>query len=122
MQTEFDRIWSFQRQFYADIMTDGLKENLRGKNEKATWAICAEPFGVVGIKRDTKGEELKKENFAWRSKALSQKMDLEQLTVVLQKINGQLSSSSGYLGAISDRSKELYFNKRTVEMCIRDRT
>lgn len=114
LQTEFDRIWSFQRQFYADIMTDGLKENLRGKNEKATWAICAEPFGVVGIKRDTKGEELKKENFAWRSKALSQKMDLEQLTVVLQKINGQLSSSSGYLGAISDRSKELYFNKRTV--------
>lgn len=114
LQTEFDRIWSFQRQFYADIMTDGLKENLRGKNEKATWAICAEPFGVVGIKRDTKGEELKKENFAWRSKALSQKMDLEQLTVVLQKINGQLSSSSGYLGAISDRSKELYFNKMTV--------
>lgn len=114
LQTEFDRIWSFQRQFYADIMTDGLKENLRGKNEKATWAICAEPFGVVGIKRDTKGEELKKENFAWRGKALSQKMDLEQLVVVLQKINSQISGSSGYLGAISDRSKELYFNKQTV--------
>jgi CRISPR-associated endonuclease Csn1 len=87
---------------------------LRGKNEKATWVICAEPFGVVGIKRDTKGEELKKENFAWRNKALSQKMDLEQLVVVLQKINGQISGSSGYLGAISDRSKELYFNKQTV--------
>ena len=114
LQTEFDRIWSFQRQFYADIMTDGLKENLRGKNEKATWAICAEPFGVVGIKRDTKGEELKKENFAWRGKALSQKMDLEQLVVVLQKINSQISGSSGYFGAISDRSKELYFNKQTV--------
>ena len=114
LQTEFDRIWSFQRQFYADIMTDGLKENLQGKNEKATWAICAEPFGVVGIKRDTKGEELKKENFAWRGKALSQKMDLEQLVVVLQKINSQISGSSGYFGAISDRSKELYFNKQTV--------
>lgn len=114
LQAEFDKIWSFQRQFYSDIMTEGLKESLRGKNEKATWVICAEPFGVVGIKRDTKGEELKKENFAWRSKALFQKMDLEQLVVVLQKINGQISGSSGYLGAISDRSKELYFNKQTV--------
>ncbi len=114
LQAEFDKIWSFQRQFYSDIMTEGLKESLRGKNEKATWVICAEPFGVVGIKRDTKGEELKKENFAWRSKALFQKMDLEQLMVVLQKINGQISGSSGYLGAISDRSKELYFNKQTV--------
>lgn len=114
LQAEFDKVWNKQKEFYADILTDELKESLRGKNEKATWAICEKPFKIVGIKRETKGEELKKENFAWRVKALSEKMDLESLVVVLQKINGQLNSSSGYLGAISDRSKELYFNKQTV--------
>lgn len=114
LQAEFDRVWNKQKEFYTDILTDELKENLSGKNEKATWAICEKPFKIVGVKRETKGEELKKENFVWRVKALSEKMDLESLAVVLQKINGQLNSSSGYLGAISDRSKELYFNKQTV--------
>lgn len=114
LQAEFDKVWTKQKDFYADILTDELKENLHGKNEKATWAICEKPFKIVGIKRETKGEELKKENFSWRVRALSEKMDLESLVVVLQKINGQLNNSSGYLGAISDRSKELYFNKQTV--------
>ena len=34
--------------------------------------------------------------------------------IVIQQINIQLNNSSGYLGAISDPSKELYFNKQTV--------
>ncbi|NLK56330.1 MAG: type II CRISPR RNA-guided endonuclease Cas9, partial [Bacteroidales bacterium] len=114
LQEEFNRIWAKQQEFYPEILTDKLKENLREKSEKATWTICKEPFNIVGIPRTTKGEELKKENFAWRTKALSEKLDLESLAVVLQKINGQINNSSGYLGAISDRSKELYFNKQTV--------
>jgi len=113
LQAEFDRIWTKQAEFY-NILTDKLKESLRGKNEKATWAIVEKPFGIVGIKRETKGEDLKKENFAWRAKALSEKMDLESLAVVLQKVNGQINGSSGYLGAISDRSKELFFTNQTV--------
>ncbi|MGE0567741.1 MAG: type II CRISPR RNA-guided endonuclease Cas9 [Bacteroidia bacterium] len=114
LQAEFDKIWNKQKEFYSNILSEELKENLRSKNERTTWAICEKPFKIVGIKRETKGEELKKENFIWRVKALSEKLDLEQLVVVLQKINGQLNNSSGYLGAISDRSKELYFNKQTV--------
>jgi len=125
LQAEFDKIWTKQKEFYSEILTDGLKEELRGKNEKQTWAICKDPFDIVGIPRTTKGEELKKENFTWRAKALSEKMDLESLAVVLQKINGQINSSSGYLGAISDRSKELFFSKQTVgryQMAILDKS
>jgi len=114
LQNEFDLIWNKQKEFYKDILTNELKETLKGKNEKQTWAICQTPFKIVGIKRTTKGEELKKENFAWRVKSLNEKIDLEELAVVLQKINGQIKSSSGYLGEISDRSKELYFTKQTV--------
>jgi len=114
LQNEFDKIWNFQRQFYPEILTDSLKEELKNKNEKATWTICDKPFHLVGIKRTTKGEALKLENYEWRSKAISEKFDLERLTIILQKVNGQINGSSGYLGAISDRSKELYFNKMTV--------
>ncbi len=114
LQAEFDKIWTKQREFYPDILTDELKENLRGKNGKASWAICEKPFGIVGIKREGKSDAKRKENFAWRVDALSVKTDLERLAIVLQDINSQIYNSSGYLGAISDRSKELYFNKQTV--------
>ena len=147
LQAEFDKVWNFQKQFYP-FLTDELKEELRGKNEKATWAICASSKNVekknetfvwkwteteriltengysydhvekektlVGRKREGNAAEQKIENFDWRAKALSEKIHPEELIVVLQKINGQINGSSGYLGAISDRSKELYFNKQTV--------
>ncbi|MBO6211725.1 type II CRISPR RNA-guided endonuclease Cas9, partial [Algoriella sp.] len=114
LQNEFNQIWDFQRKFYPDFFTDKLKEEILGKGKVATWAILKTPFNLVGIKRDKKRDELKIENYQWRNDALSKQLDLEQLAIVLQEINGQLSNSSGYLGAISDRSKELFFNKITV--------
>ncbi|WP_308603824.1 type II CRISPR RNA-guided endonuclease Cas9 [uncultured Fibrobacter sp.] len=122
LQAEFDKIWNKQKEFYP-FLTDELKEELKGKNEKATWAICkpkwkwieaSEEKTLVGEKRTGSAAEQKIENFKWREKALSEKMLPEQLIIVLQKINGQINASSGYLGAISDRSKELCFNKQTV--------
>ncbi len=114
LQGEFDRIWEVQRIYYPDQLTDELYDNLLGKNKNQTWAICKEPFGLEGIKRTGKKIEQKKENYAWRVAALQEKMDLETLAIVLQEINNDINKSSGYLGAISDRSKELYFNKKTV--------
>ncbi|SHH56255.1 CRISPR-associated endonuclease, Csn1 family [Fibrobacter sp. UWH9] len=114
LQNEFDLIWNKQKGFYPEILSDELKNALVGKNKTQSWGVCKEPFGIVGIKRLTKGFEQKKENLQWRVEALSQKIGLEELAIVLQEINGDISSSSGYLGKISDRSKELYFNKITV--------
>ena len=114
LENEFERIWAFQKQFYPDILTDILKENLKDRNEKQTWAICEKPFNIAGTKRTTKGKELVIENYLWRSQALKEQLNLEQLTVVLQKVNAQLRNSDSYLGRISDRSKELYFKHRTI--------
>lgn len=114
LQHEFDKIWYFQKQFYPEILTDELKEKLSGKNDKQTWAICQEPFGIVGVKREGKRDEQRKENYLWRANALSDKLDLEYLVIVFQEINKQINNASGYLGNISDRSKELFFNKQTV--------
>lgn len=142
---EFDKVWNFQSQFYS-YLTDDLKDELKGKNEKATWAICAPSKDkkdsqyvwhwketeskwneetasnetvevdktLTGVKRSGTTAEQKIENYEWRGKALSEKLSPEQLIVVFQKINGQINNASGYLGDISDRSKELYFNHQTV--------
>ncbi len=114
LQAEFDKVWNVQKQFYPELLIDELKENLKGKNKTQTWAICQKPFALVGIKRNTKGDEQRNENYRWRVKSISEKLELEELAVVLQEINGQISNASGYLGDISDRSKELYFNHQTV--------
>lgn len=114
LRAELNRIWECQRQYYPEILTDVLRESLHGKNEKQTWAICHEPFGIVGIKRNGNKTEQKVENYRWRKEALTKQLGLEELAIVLQKINSQINGASGLLGAISDRSKELYFLKQTV--------
>lgn len=114
LQAEFDKIWNYQKTFNPDLFSDELKEKLVGKNKTQTWGVCKSPWNLVGIKRETKGIEQKKENYRWRCEALENQLGLEELAVVLQEINGQISGSSGYLGNISDRSKELYFNQQTV--------
>ena len=137
LQDEFDKIWAFQKQFFPNCFCDEAKEEVKGKNKSQTWAILSKYFvwnqsrvkwnneeartedilnecKLVGIKRTTKGAEQRLENYRWRVQALSKQLDLEIVAIVLQEINAQISASSGYLGNISDRSKELFFNKQTV--------
>ncbi len=114
LQFEFDKIWRQQKNYYPDLLTDQLKDELIGKNKTQTWAIFSKPAQLVGIKRTTKGQEQKIESYQWRENALTQKLGLEELAIVLQEVNGQINNASGYLGDISDRSKALYFNKMTV--------
>ena len=114
LQAEFDKVWKFQKQFYSEILIDELYKELQGKNKNATWAILKEPFSLVGIKQMGTMQEKKIEKYLWRSEAAKKQLDFESLAVVFQEINSNLNNSSGYLGAISDRSKERYFNHQTV--------
>ncbi len=111
---EFHLIWEFQKEFYPKILKRKLYNELQGKSKNQTWSICQKPFSIKGLKIKERGIELKKKLYDFRVKALSKKLNLEQLAVVFQEINNDIIKSSGYLGAISDRSKELYFNKQTV--------
>lgn len=133
LEDELNKIWKYQEQYYPKLLTTEVKDEIYGKNASQTWAILAKHWvwnesykekgcnevvekqcKLVGIKRTLKGEALKLENYEWRTNALKQKMPLEELAIVFQEINKQLNVSSGYLGAISDRSKILYFKKQTV--------
>ncbi len=114
LKAEFDKIWNVQKQYYPALLTDSLHEELDNKESKATWSILSKSFDLVGIKRETKGKEQVKENYIWRVQGLEEQLAPEQLAIVLQSINGQIKTASGYLGKISDRSKELHIHHMTV--------
>ncbi len=128
LQAEFDKIWNFQKQFYPNILTDEFYEVLKGKGQRATsaafWKI--HQFNTADIKdledelknertiKLSKRDQKKLQAYKWRSEAVVKQLGKEEVAFVLTEINNNLNNSSGYLGAISDRSKELYFNKQTV--------
>ncbi|MCO5233542.1 MAG: type II CRISPR RNA-guided endonuclease Cas9 [Chitinophagales bacterium] len=128
LQNEFDKIWNFQKQFYPEILTDEFYKDLKGKGQKATSALfwTKHQFNTADIKdidNDLKNEQTiklhardqkKVQAYKWRSEAVGKQLEKEQMAYVLTEINSNLNNSSGYLGAISDRSKELYFNHETV--------
>lgn len=114
LEGELNKIWDTQKQFYPALLSDDLKSSLKGKSKGQIWKICQVPFKIVGIKREFKGKELKIENYKWRSDAVRGQINLECLAVVLQEVCDHIKTSSGYLGSISDRSKELYFKNLTV--------
>ena len=114
LKHEFNIIWNRQKSFYTELLTDNLKELLNEKSRTQTWVECQKVWKIAGIKREFKGKELIKENYKWRAEAVTERIGLEELAVVFQEINNQIKNSSGYLGSISDRSKELHFNNLTV--------
>jgi len=115
LQAEFDRIFDFQRQFHPEIFTDEFKKDLEGKGQRATSALFWIKYGFNTAENKAKSRQEKKlQAYKWRNDAISQKLEKEEAAYVLTEINSNLNNSSGYLGAISDRSKELYFNKETV--------
>ncbi len=128
LQNEFDKVWNFQKQFYSEILTDEFYKELKGKGQRATSAMFWNKYNfntadikgledslkdINTIKFDARTQK-KLQAYKWRSDAVSKQLDKEQVAFVLTEINNNLNNSSGYLGAISDRSKELYFNQLTV--------
>ena len=114
LQVEFEKVWNCQKQFHPEMLTDELKKAIQGQGKENTRKrilAIAQTFTA-----DIKGtrEEKKLKAYEWRSKAIDTELAKEEVAYVLTEINNNLNNSSGYLGAISDRSKELYFNKQTV--------
>ncbi len=128
LQTEFDKVWNFQKQIYPEILTDSFYDELKGKGQKATSALFWKTYGfntaeIKDLDEDlknektiklTKRQQKKLQEYKWRSEAVFKQLEKEEVAFVLTEINNNLNNSSGYLGAISDRSKELFFNKQTV--------
>jgi len=128
LKTEFDKVWQFQKQFHPEILTDAFYKALQGKGQRATSALfwTTYKFNTADIKDLEVGlktektvklnlrDKKKLQAYKWRAEAVEKELSKEEMAYVLTEINNNLNNSSGYLGAISDRSKELYFNHQTV--------
>lgn len=114
LQGEFDQVWDFQKQHYPDILTDAFYQRISAQGQKVTSAAFWTTYAFNTAENKGTRDEKKRQAYAWRSKATSEKLEKEEVAHVLADINNDLSKSSGYLGAISDRSKELYFHDQTV--------
>lgn len=112
LQSELDKIWNYQKQYYPEILTDEFRLQISGKGKLNTTKIFLGKYGIYTA--ENKGTDKKLQATQWRVDAFTKQLPKEEMAFVISEVNGAISGSSGYLGAISDRSKELYFNKQTV--------
>lgn len=112
LQAEFDAIWTYQKAFHSDILTDDFYDQLQNKSKTKTSSIFLGKCGIYTA--DNKGTDRRLQQYRWRMEALNRELTQEELAFVISDVNGAINNSSGYLGAISDRSKELYFNQQTI--------
>lgn len=114
LQAELDSVWNYQKQFHPEILTAEFKKHLEGKGQRATSAAFWGNYGFNTAENKGNREEKKMQAYKWRADALSMRLKKEEMAYVITEINNDLNKSSGYLGAVSDRSKELFFKNQTV--------
>lgn len=111
--SEFEAIWAKHQARFPDILTNEFKTQILGKAKTITTKTFYAKYGIDTIKLTSKNKKL--ERYAHRVDALkNQEVDINIVSFALAEINGDISSSSGYLGAIGDRSKILHFDNITV--------
>lgn len=110
--SEYNKIWEHQKTYHPDVLTDEFKKQLEGKTKTVTTKTFLAKHGIYTAENKEKDKRL--QSYRWRVDALNRALTQEELAFVIADLNGAINSSSGYLGAISDRSKELFFNRQTV--------
>jgi len=118
LQTELDRIWDMQKAYYPEILTDDFKQQIRGRGRQDVGKNFLGKYKIYTA--DNKGKEKKVVSYMWRKDALTKQLPIEQVAYVIADISGSIKNSSGYLGEISDRSKELIFNDKTIGQYLYD--
>lgn len=112
LENEFNRIWNTQKQYHSDILTEEFRIQIEGRSKTNTSKIFLAKYGIYTA--ENKGKDKRFQAYKWRVDAIRSQLTREELAFVIADVNGAINNSSGYLGAISDRSKELFFNNQTV--------
>lgn len=111
---ELKLIWQNQKVYYPEVLTDGLYKSIQGKGQKETTSQLIKHSQVEPAPNTGNQQVKRHRTLRLRAEAVTQQIPLSELWLVIAEINKSIASSSGYLGAISDRSKTLYFNRQTV--------
>lgn len=109
---ELDRIWRRQAEAYPEVFTPELRKQLEGKGSQQ----CSKTFYAkhqIDTPNPT-GKDARTEEMRRRSQALEQALEPEWAAYVVCRLCGAIYNASGYLAAISDRSKALVQNGLTI--------
>lgn len=111
---ELKKLWNFQKQFGREIINDDNYEYLITQNKKGAIDFFEKKLNLTI--HEVKGNAIEKkiERYEIRDRAQREELSDSEIALAVVEILNEISNSSGYLGAISDRSKELYFNNITV--------
>lgn len=112
LEQELDAVWSYQKTFYPELLSDELKAQFISLGGKSITTIFKDKYGIYTA--ENKGKDRRTTSLFWRTEALKTRLEKDVLAYVIGDICNEIQKSSGYLGAISDRSKDLYFKKMTV--------
>lgn len=112
LESEFEAIWAFQQSFFPEILTGDFKKQLSNQGKNGASKFFLGKYGIFTA--DNKGKDRYEVALNWRIEALNAPLDKERLAYVISDLRGLIQNASGYLGEISDRSKELFFNEETV--------
>lgn len=114
LQAEFSKVWDLQAKFYPEIFTPEFKKDIEGKGLRATSAAFCTRYNFNTAENKGTWDQRKLQAYKWRSEAIYQQLTVEEAAFVITEINNNINNSSGYLGEISDRSKELVFSGETI--------
>ncbi len=110
--SEFDSIWNKNKNKFSEILTPEFKDQIKGRAQKVTTKIFYAKYKINTVKLVSKNKKI--EEYQHRVDAYKSDVDIAVVAFALASINGSISNSSGYLGAIGDRSKILHMRKITV--------
>lgn len=113
LEQEISIIIQNQLPYHADLPKD-LENLIKNKSKNATYNYFTKELNIPYAEIKGTREEKKNQAFAWRDQATRQPIGISELAFIIGEIKDAISKSSGYLGEISNRSKELVFNKQTV--------
>lgn len=114
LKAELDRIWDYQQPYHAAILTPEFRSQIDRLTKTSATKLFLAKYNIYTADIKGRGIERHKAVYALRHQALLSPLSSEQLALVVSEVVGAMNGTSGYLGAISDRSKELYFNHQTI--------
>lgn len=114
LTAELDKIWAIHQPHFPEVLTDDFRRQISRQGKTGTAKCFLGKYQIYTADIKGKGYERQLQLYRLRKEALERTLRLEELALVISEVNGQVNGSSGYLGAISDRSKELYFRHQTI--------
>lgn len=112
LRDELKKIWEKQIIYYPELLTDDFYKQVSGRSRQEVSKIFLAKYNIFTA--ENKGKQKKLQSLEWRVMAITQRIEKDILAYVIADLCGSINQSSGYLGNISDRSKELFMQNLTV--------